>query len=192
MDADPVCAGLHTTPPVSQRVEVTDGKLAGALAYVIEGPVVGAAWPVSTDVAVLDQNGCIYSPSTIGVQVGQVLEIRNSDATLHNVHSVSEGSGGFNRAMPMKGQKMQKKFTEAEVFVRVKCDVHPWMAAWIGVVAHPFFAVTAADGSFAIEGLPAGSYVVRVAHPVLGAVDTKVEVADGAAAEVSVELSAQR
>ena len=110
---------------------------------------------------VLDQKGCIYSPRVVGVRVGQPLEIVNSDPTLHNVHALPMANQEFNQGQPFQGIRMTKTFTAPEVMVRFKCDVHGWMAAYVGVVAHPFFAVTDADGTFEMKGLPPGTYTSK-------------------------------
>ena len=114
--------------------------------------------------------------------VGQELEIRNSDATLHNVHALPTASKPFNNAMPMKGMTIKRKFTAPEVMVRVKCDVHPWMAAYIGVLPHPFFAVSGEDGAFTIANVPPGTYTIEAWHEKMGTQTASVTVADGAAA----------
>ncbi|MFT4570417.1 MAG: plastocyanin [Hyphomicrobiaceae bacterium] len=187
MQADPFCAGLHEGPPVDRTVRVVDGMLEGAVVYVKDGPI-GSGHAPSAEKAVLDQNGCLYEPRVVALQVRQILEVRNSDQTLHNVHAVAKKAGSFNAAMPMKGQKISKRFSAPEVFVRIKCDVHPWMEAHAAVFDHPFFAVTAADGSFSIEGLPAGSYTFGIAHPFVGRSEVTLKVTEEAPAEIDVTL----
>ena len=116
------------------------------------------------------------SPHVIGLQVGQPLEVRNSDGTLHNVHAVPKVNREFNFGQPTKGMKSTRTFDKVEVMVPFRCDVHGWMNAYAGVLAHPFFAVSKADGTFEIKGLPPGSYTVEVWHEQLGTQTTKVTV----------------
>ncbi len=115
--------------------------------------------------------------------VGQKLVIRNSDPTLHNVHALPSKNEEFNQGQPFQGMELEKTFDQPEVMVRFKCDVHPWMSSYMGVLNHPFFAVSGADGSFSIDGLPAGDYEVEAWHEELGAKTMSVSVAaDGTAA----------
>ena len=136
---------------------------------------------------VLDQRGCKYHPHVFGVQVGQPVTILNSDPTLHNVHAVPKANTEFNFGQSSKGMKTTRIFDKPEVMVPFRCDVHGWMAAYGGVVSHPFFAVSKADGSFEIKGLPAGTYTIEVWHERLGTQTQTVKV-DGKAG-VTANLS---
>ncbi|MDH3523940.1 MAG: carboxypeptidase regulatory-like domain-containing protein [Acidobacteriota bacterium] len=180
MNADPVCADLHEAGTESETIVASDGNLANVFVYVKEG--VSGSYPPPAEPLVLDQQGCAYHPHVTGLQTGQTLVIRNSDPTLHNVHAMPTKNPEFNQGQPFQNMELQKTFDQAEIMIRFKCDVHPWMSAYMGVVAHPFFAVTGADGSFTIEGLPAGDYVVESWHESLGAKTQAVTVGDGAVA----------
>ena len=118
--------------------------------------------------------------------VGQVLEIRNSDATLHNVHSLSKLNKPFNRAEPMKNMVVTEKFEKPETF-KVKCDVHPWMNAYIGVFNNPFYAVTGDDGSFDLKGVPPGEYIVETWQEKYGTQTAKVKV--GATGKITLNFT---
>jgi plastocyanin len=117
---------------------------------------------------VLDQKGCQYVPHVFGVRVGQPVEVRNSDPTLHNVHAIPQTNGEFNQGMPLQGMTLDQTFTAPEIGVPFKCDVHGWMSSYAGIVAHPYFAVTDASGAFALPDLPAGTYTLEVWHEKLG------------------------
>jgi hypothetical protein len=106
--------------------------------------------------AKLDQDGCRYTPHVFGVRVGQPIEIINSDPTLHNIHAMPKANPEFNNGQPIQGMKMTHTFKAKEVMVPFKCDVHGWMNAYVGVLDHPYFAVTKEDGSFEIKHVPAG------------------------------------
>lgn len=176
MDADPVCAASHDSPVLAEEVVVGDGGgLQNVFVFVKDG--VSGDFPAPSDPVVLDQNGCQYKPHVVGVQVGQPLQILNSDKTLHNVHGMPKTNAGFNFAMPKFVKKKDHQFDSVETMVGVKCDVHPWMSSYIGVVPHPFFAVTGPDGTFEIDGLPPGEYTIEAWQEKLGTQEAKVTVA---------------
>ena len=178
MDADPVCQQQHATPVVSEEVVAgAGGALQNVFVYVKEGAK-GPFAPPSSPVT-LSQQGCWYQPHVFGIQTNQPLEIVNNDATLHNINAKPTANQPFNVAQPVMGMKTTKKFAKPEVMVTFKCNVHPWMCAYAGVVSHPFFSVSGADGSFAITGLPAGSYAIEAWQETYGAQSRTVSVADG-------------
>jgi plastocyanin len=180
MSADPKCEAANPDGRLGDVFIINDGAVENVFVYVKEG--LSGEFEVPKEPATIDQHGCMYSPHVIGAMVGQTIEIHNSDTTLHNVHSLPENSKQFNNAMPMKGMTIKKKFTAPEVMVRMKCDVHPWMSAFVGVVSHPFFAVSGADGMFTISGLPAGTYTIEAWHEKMGTQTQQVTVPDGGAA----------
>jgi hypothetical protein len=180
MSADPYCAKANPDGARQETVRVAaDRGLAGVFVYVSKG-LESVRYTPPTEPMVLDQRACWYTPTVMGVQVGQPLEVRNSDETLHNVHALAEITEGFNIGMPHKGMSAVRKFSEPEVLVRIKCDVHPWMAAFAGVVAHPFYAVTGEDGSYRLSGMPAGDFTIAAVHPELGVSEQQIQLADGA------------
>lgn len=186
MTADPYCAANAGTGAVNESLVVNaNGTLRNAFVYIKKG-LEGRAYSVPSAPVVLDQQGCRYHPHVIGLQVGQVIEIQNSDSTLHNVHALPKASQEFNLGMPLKGMKIKKTFTAPEIGAKFKCDVHPWMSAYAGVVAHPFFAVTGDDGGFSLKGLPAGQYTLAVWHETLGEKEVPVTVGEG---ETSLDVS---
>ena len=121
-----------------------------------------------TETRTIDQKDCRYHPHVFGVRVGQPVEIMNSDPTLHNIHALPKDNAEFNNGQPIQGMKMTHTFTAKEVMVPFKCDVHGWMNAYVGVVDHPFFAVTDKDGKFVLKGLPPGTYTIEAWHEKLG------------------------
>lgn len=185
MASDATCARKHDGEPLKEDLVVgPEGGLMHAFVRVSEG-LPSRAFAPPAEPARLDQRGCTYVPHVIGIQVGQPLMIVNSDATLHNVHTVSQANKPFNFGMSVEGQKATRYFAEPEVMIKAKCDVHPWMASFIGVVAHPYFAVTDASGRFGLTGLPAGRYVVEVWHETLGPLRQTVTLGDGEKKEIS-------
>ena len=140
-----------------------DETLVNVLVYVSKGLEGRAFEPPKTPV-VLDQVACVYTPHVVAVMVGQTLEVRNSDATLHNVMTMPRKNKPFNEGMPVKGGKLEKVFTQPEMKVDLRCFLHPWMLAWVHVMEHPYYAVTGEDGTFTIRGLPPGDYEISVLH----------------------------
>ena len=127
---------------------------------------------------------------SVGVQVGQVLEILNSDPTLHNVHAVPVANQEFNTGQPLPGMKHTHRFATSEVMVPFRCDVHPWMFAYVGVLDHPFFAVTGPDGTFNIEGLPPGTYTIEAWHERLGAQTQTITIGEREAGDMTYSIQA--
>jgi plastocyanin len=184
MDSDPLC--MPEGPQTSEVLLVGPGNgLQNAFVYVKDGLGDRKFPPPQTPVT-LDQRGCKYMPHVFGVQVGQPVLIINSDPTLHNVHAVPKANAEFNFGQAIKGMKTTRTFDKPEVMVPFRCDVHGWMAAYGGVLSHPYFAVSNADGSFEIKGLPAGTYTVEVWHERLGTQTTKVTVDGKSGAKANV------
>ncbi|HEV8384066.1 MAG TPA: carboxypeptidase regulatory-like domain-containing protein [Candidatus Acidoferrales bacterium] len=169
MDAEPNCAKLHTTPVMAEDYVVGDkGALANVVVYVKEG-LGNRTFPTPTDSVVLDQRGCLYVPHVIAVQVGQPVEIVNSDPTTHNIHPVPSNNPEWNKSQPPKAENIKQTFNREEIAIPVKCNVHPWMKSYVAVLKNPYFKVTGKDGSFEIKNLPPGDYTLVAWHGVLGA-----------------------
>ncbi len=176
MDADPGCAKKHSAPAKSEVLVLGDGNtLANVFVRVSEG-VPAKSYPAPQQAVVLDQQGCRYTPHVMGIMVGQPLKILNSDGLLHNVHALPSVNQPFNQAMPASVTESVKTFTKEEAMFKIKCDVHPWMGAYVSVLSHPFFGVTGSDGAFKITGLPAGSYTLEAWHEKLGTRTAKVTI----------------
>ena len=182
--ANEPCHAEAEKPLKEETVVVNEnGTLANVLVYLADAPASdGSARPA----ALLDQVDCRYVPHVVGVQVGQPLTIRSSDPTLHNVHYNASKNPSANFGLTVKGAEKQVKFDAAE-FIRVKCDVHPWMTAYVGVFESPFHAVSSApDGSFEIPKVPAGRYRLVAWHERLGQVEQAIEVKDEKPVDVTV------
>jgi hypothetical protein len=176
MDATPACARQHGTAPRSEEVIVNEnGTLRNVFVWVKDG-LPNYQWPTPGEAATLDQKMCIYQPHVFGVMTRQNIEILNSDPTNHNIHPLPRINREWNESQPPGGDKKVKSFPRQEVMIPVKCNVHPWMRSYIGVISHPFFAVTGDDGSFTISGLPPGEYTVEAWHERYGTQEMKVTV----------------
>lgn len=184
-NADPFCAKAHqATPLLSQAVQVgADGALIDALVFVKDG-VTGTYAAPQTPVT-LDQRGCVYTPHVIGMMAGQPLQILNSDPTLHNIHPLPVINAGFNIGMPIQGMKQTRVFPKPEPVFHVKCDVHPWMSAYIATFAHPFFGVSNGQGTVELTNLPAGTFQLQAWHEKYGVQTQAVSVAAGETKQVT-------
>jgi len=163
--ADPVCGQQNPNLSTEDTV-VKDGKLANAFVYIKDGTtadgkkITALNFATPTDEVTLNQKGCHYVPHVLGVQTNQKLKIVNSDPTQHNIHPTPKVNQEWNQTQPNGAAPIEKSFARAEILIPVKCNQHPWMKSYIGVLKHPFFAVSAEDGSFTIKGVPPGSYTV--------------------------------
>jgi len=187
MSATPACARAHSTPHKSEEVIVNDnGTLRYSFVWIKSG-LPDRQWAPPTGTVKLDQEGCVYRPHVLGVMIGQNIEIVNSDPTNHNIHPLPKVNQEWNESQPPKGENKMKRFAREEVMIPVKCNVHPWMRAYIGVVAHPFYAVTGDDGLFTIKGVPPGTYTVEAWPEKSGPQQTQVTV--GAKEDKSVDFN---
>lgn len=176
MSADPYCQSQHGGAPATEEDVVVGpaGELANVFVYIkdIKGNFTAPTTPV-----VLDQKGCQYHPHVHAVMVGQPLEIKNDDATLHNIHALPTVNSQFNVGQPVQGMTSTKTFDKAEITpFKVKCDVHGWMKSYMAVMPHPFYAVSETNGSFTIPNLPPGQYTVVAWHEKYGQQEQKVTV----------------
>ncbi len=187
--ADPFCAREHPNGVNFESFIVDNGGLENVFVYVKDG--LGQYYfDVPTEAVKLDQHGCRYTPHVLGVRVGQPLQIANSDDTMHNVHAMSEVNRAFNYGQAVKGMTNTRTFTAREVMVPFKCDVHNWMHAYVGVLDHPYFAVTENGGKFELKGLPAGTYTVEAWHEKLGTATQTVTLGEKESKDVAFTFKA--
>ncbi len=176
MAGDSYCASQHASAPVKdeQVVAGPGGELADVFVYIKS---INGNFPAPSTPVLLDQRGCQYHPHIIALQVGQSLEIKNSDATLHNIHALPNVNAQFNEGQPVQGMVSTKKFDKVEITpFKVKCDVHGWMKAWMAVMPHPFFSVSQGNGSFTIVNLPPGQYTLVAWHEKYGSQEQQITV----------------
>jgi plastocyanin len=169
MDADPACAKKHSKPVPNEMLVLGGGNTMGnIMVWVSKGLPAGKTWPAPKTPVTLDQKGCVYEPHVQGIMVGQAYRILNSDGVLHNVHALPKVNRSFNKPMPPTMKETTATFDKPEEVFQIKCDVHPWMLAYVGVFTHPFFSVTRPDGKFTISGLDPGTYTITAWHEKLG------------------------
>ena len=187
MGGIPECAALHTGPVGSGDVVVHDGAVENAFVYLKEG-LGDRVFAVPDAPVVVDQGGCLFRPRVAGAMVGQPIRFTNADAVLHNVHGTPGASSAWNFGLPVKGSERTVRVTHPEVMIHVRCDLHPWMHAYLGVLDHPYFAVTGGDGTFTLADVPPGHYVVAVWHERLGTREIPVTLEPRATAEAQLHL----
>ena len=189
---DQTCIDAMGSSAKSDAILVgADGAVQNAFVY-IKDTLSDYTFDVPTAPVVLDQLGCRYAPRIFGVRVGQPVEMVNSDATLHNVHAMPMVNQEFNRGMPKQHSRMTQIFTAPEQMVRFKCDLHAWMNAYGGVMPHPFFFVTGADGAFSLKGIPPGKYEVAVWTEKLGSTTQTIEIGNSQAVSLNFTLDASK
>jgi plastocyanin len=189
---DATCGKLTTGTPMTKFFVVGPNKELADVVVIVKG-LDGKSTGASAAPAMLDQHGCEYVPSILAVQTGQKIDVKNSDPVMHNVHSVPTVAGNpeENKAQMAGSADLVFSMPKAENFVKFKCDVHPWMFAWVTVVDHPYFAVSGKDGSFTIKDVPPGKYKVVALHrkAAPAGVEKEVEVtADGAKVDFTLEV----
>jgi hypothetical protein len=177
MDAEPVCAKKHSKPVPNEMLVLGKGNTMGnIMVWVSKGLPAGKTWPAPKTPVVLDQKGCQYVPHVMGIMVGQPYKILNSDGILHNIHTLPKINKSFNKGMPATLKETTTKFAKPEPVFHIKCDVHPWMSAYMAVFTHPFFSVTSTDGKFTISDLEPGTYEITAWHEKLGTQTASVTV----------------
>jgi hypothetical protein len=181
MSADPYCAQQNPSA-TAEVVKVSDGGLENVVVYIKNAPA--GSYPTPTQEVLIDQKGCHYVPHVLTMQTNQPMKIKNSDATLHNIHAWAEKNMPFNIGQPVQNMETIKTFTMEEVPLPIRCDVHKWMGAYVAVFPHPFHTVSKTGGAYELK-VPAGNYEVGVWHEKYGMQSGMVTVADNGKAELN-------
>lgn len=188
MSGDPACVEAHKGKAYDESLLVSaKGGLGNSFVYVMKG-LEGKTFAVPAEAVTIDQRGCWFRPRVLGIQVGQTLSVVNSDPVTHNIHPMAEVNRDWNHSQGPGDAPLRHKFLKPEEMIEVKCNIHSWMRAHIGVVEHPYFAVTKDDGSFTIPNLPPGDYTVAVWHEHVGTVTQAVTVAAKGKAVLNVTM----
>ncbi len=188
MSEEPTCAEANEAPTKETVVAGANGELANVFVYVKEG-LPAVEWATPAEAVTIDQHGCHYVPHVLTVQTGQPLNIKNSDGILHNINTQPTANQGFNISQPVT-METERTFSAAEVMIPVKCDVHGWMEAFIGVQDHPYMAVSGTDGSFTLANLPPGTYTIEAWHEQYGTQTQSVTVGPQESTAISFTFSA--
>jgi plastocyanin len=189
MDSDPICGNAHNSDMFNESFIVDDkNNLQNVLVWIKDIDYTESS-PI--DKKIINQAGCIYQPHILGIMKGQTLLIKNSDATLHNVHSYSKNNLSFNLAMPKVVKETEVLFNKIESPFPIKCDVHPWMKTWIAVFNHPYYTVTDKNGNYVIENIPEGKYSIvafQEKFKMKGIIEKEVEIKNDKASEVNFKF----
>ncbi len=184
MESDPQCTKLHASTVADETIAVnSNGTLANVFVYIKQG-LEDKKFEPSAEPVTIDQKGCWFGPRVLGLQVGQTLKVTNSDPVTHNIHPLAQVNREWNQSQEPGAQALTRKFTQPEVMIRVKCNIHGWMHAWVGVVAHPYFAVTGADGTFQFRNVPPGNYTIETWQEELGKQEQQISLAPSGKSEL--------
>ena len=176
MSEEPACVEAHHGRAYDESLVVSKrGALANAFVYVKSG-LAGKTFEIPATPVTIDQSGCWFHPRVVGIQTGQILKVINSDPVTHNIHPMAEINREWNHSQGAGDPPIARKFIKPEIMIRVKCNIHRWMHAFIGVLAHPYFAVSNEDGSFEIKNLPPGTYTIAVWQEKLGTQEQQVTI----------------
>ena len=191
MSADPAC-NLANLTNLTEQIIVTNQQLANVYVYIKSGAPSYTAVPMAPAVR-LNQKGCRYSPHVIAVQQGGSVTFSNSDATVHNIHTLPDqpGNASIDISQPAGSAPRTQRFPTPEVMLPVRCNNHPWMSAFINVAPNPWFAISGADGRFTITGVPPGTYTLAAVHEKLGEQDVQITVPAKSAVQASFTFSAK-
>lgn len=174
MSEDADCSKLHKTPVYDQSLVVnSNGDLANVFVYIKHG-LEGKTFKTPAEPVILDQKGCWYTPRVLGIQTRQILRVINSDPVTHNIHPMAKENRAWNQSQDPGAAPLRRYFIHSEIMIPVKCNVHAWMRAWIGVLDHPYFSVTSRDGRFEIPNLPPGDYTIEAWQEKLGTQEQKI------------------
>ncbi len=182
---DPACVEAHHGKAYDESLVVNaNGTLANVFIYVKRG-LEGKKFEVPAAPVTIDQRGCWFRPRIIGIQTGQILQVTNSDPVTHNIHPLAQINREWNHSQGQGDEPLARKFLKPEVMIRVKCNIHSWMRAYIGVLDHSYYAVTGADGGYEIKNLPPGDYVLEAWHETLGTQEQNITVAPSGQVEAN-------
>lgn len=174
---DPNCGKLHKGEFFNDVVAVNkNGTLSNVFVYVKEG-LEGKKFRPPTTPVTITQKGCWFEPRMLGIEAGQPFQVVNADPLTHNIHPRTVNSREWNQSQEAGSEPLLRKFARTEIMVRVKCNIHPWMKAWVGVTEHPYHSISGSDGTFSLKNLPPGEYTIEARQEEYGAQQQKVKVA---------------
>jgi plastocyanin len=187
MDNDPQCVKLHDQPVTDEEIATfrvgSEVRLANVFVYIKSG-LEGKVFEPPAEPVVIAQRGCWFGPRVQGIMVGQTLQVVNSDPLTHNIHPLARVNREWNQSQSPGDPPLTRRFAQPEVMIRIKCNIHNWMLAWIGAVPHPYHMVTGQEGLFSLEGVPPGEYILEAWHERLGRQEQPVRISAGGRMEM--------
>jgi hypothetical protein len=190
MAAEPSCQKQHTEPAMTEDVLTGNGGTLQNVIVYLKGDFSQYSFPPATAPTTIDQKGCQYHPHVLALMTSAPLQVINSDPTTHNIHPVPKNNREWNESQPPGATPISQSFAREEIAVPVKCNVHPWMKAYIGVLSSPYFQVTGKDGSFEIKNVPPGTYTVSAWHELYGASEQSVTIGPKESKAVTITFKA--
>ena len=175
MSSEPACAKANSPPDSREVVKGENGALANVVVFVKSG-LESYRFDAPKEAAVLDQRGCTYEPRIVALMANQPLEIRNDDATIHNIHATPKSNTEWNKAQRAGSPPLRVSFPTPELAIPFMCNVHPWMRAFVFVFANPYYVVTTSAGKFELPNLPPGTYMIEAWHEKYGRQDQSVTI----------------
>ena len=193
MAAEPSCAKEHASQPAMTQEVVPgeNGTLENVVVY-LKGDFSQYSFPLPPMPAQIDQKGCQYEPHVVALMAGQEFQVINSDPVTHNIHPLPMDNREWNQSQPPGAPPIDQSFARPEVSIPVKCNIHPWMKAYIAVFGDPYFQVTGKDGSFDIKNVPPGTYTLTAWHETYGTKEQSITIGPKESKMVSVTFEATR
>jgi plastocyanin len=191
MSSDPACVEAHDGKAYEESLVVgKKGALANVFVYIKKG-LEGKRFETPAQPETVDQSGCWFRPRVLGIQVGQILKVVNSDPVTHNIHPLAHINREWNHSQGAGDPPISRRFLKPEIMIPVKCNIHSWMHAYIGVLDHPYFAVSGKDGTFEIRNVPPGDYVIEAWQEKLGTQDQKIAITPSGKVETAFNFKGE-
>lgn len=192
MDSEEACEKLHDKPVDGSGIAIgKDGGLAGVFVYIKTG-LEGKAFEPPTEAVVLDQRGCMFVPRVVALRAGQTLKVKNSDPVSHNIHPNPRNNREWNQQQAPGAPELSRRFAQPEVMIPVRCNVHSWMRSYVGVMNHPYFAVTNDAGTFEWGSVPPGDYTIAAWHESFGELTQNITLAKSGTAAANFTFPAAK
>ncbi len=191
MRSVPSCQQMHADSPAvfEDVVPGENGTLQNVVVY-LSGDFNAYRFPPARQAVTIDQKGCMYVPHVVALQTGAPLRIHNSDSSSHNSNTLTRYNSPWNETQPVGGAPVEHFFSQPEIGLALKCNIHPWMKAYVSVFSHPYFQVTGADGSFALKNVPPGDYQLQAWHERYGLVQQPIRVTAKSEQSVTITFKA--
>jgi plastocyanin len=181
---------MHDTPPTTEDVITGDNSALENVVVYLKGDFNAYKFPPASTPVTIDQKGCMYVPHVIAIETGAPLRIHNSDSASHNSNTLTKVNSPWNETQPVGGAPVERSFSHPEVAIALKCNIHPWMKAYVAVLPYPYFQVTGADGSFTLKNVPPGTYTLTAWQERYGTREQVIQVTPKSEQQVTISYKA--